>query len=559
MNLTPPLQLAMTQINRALMVNDQEALIQALQSVPLPELLSQDTIEKVRARGKSALVIFLSTLAVSNEVQALAAQHWLDCYQSIVQKQMAPSMAVLPEHHVLRTTLQVLGQAEAYAPLPQTALSGQPLQWAQAFELAIDHKRWAWAQELLARATPKILKGQQHRQAWVMFSKSLAKRHNIFVDNSGQTHVDTDYGVLAQLFERCKSYLGSIHQTEAAVAAAYLQAKCLEAAQQYSEACSVLQDIVRMQPSEFESSLINRARCECKRGDGTQAIATLDAVVARKVQTPATAFSVTPSAPADGSAPEVPAGFDVAKASAALADLAQIFQANDIPFFLVSGTLLGYAREGQLLKHDKDIDVGVLGWEQQYKIGMALQKSTQFALSADFLKGSGVYYVPISHNATGVIIDLFFYHEDHGKYVTGVDFFFGYRQTFAFSPFKLKAMEFLGVPMFVPEDTELKLRENFGDWRTPDPGYISHLEAPCTVDPGGYGHMMTARLQLLNALRGNKPHKVRRIVQILKQHPDSAWAMDPALLQRLDALPALAPSQAGAVATAAEPQELAHV
>ena len=187
----------------------------------------------------------------------------------------------------------------------------------------------------------------------------------------------------------------------------------------------------------------------------------------------------------------------------------------------------------------------------------ALLNSTQFALSADFLKGEKAYYIPISHNATGIIIDLFVYHEDQGKYVTGVDFFFGYRQTFAFTPFALKETEFLGVPMYVPEDSELKLRENFGDWRIPDPGYISHLEAPCTVDKGGFGHMMTARLQLINALKQKKSHKVQRIVQVLGQHPDSFWAMSSGLLEKLKASSPPAAVQPAMVCL--ETMELAHV
>ena len=556
MNLSPELQLAMSQINRALIAGDEHALVQALQSVPLTDILSQDSIEKVRARGKTSLVIFLCTLATHNDVETELAEHWLHCYQSIVQRQLHPSLLSLRDNHVLRTTVMLLAKQLAPAQVP-TQLSGSNTDWVQALELAVDHKQWAWAQSLLAHASPRALKPEQHHAVWLMFSRALATRHNLFVDNSGQTHADTDYNVLAQMFERCAQHLSAHKLTTAAVATAYLHAKCLEAAQQYDAAITVLQGIGRRHPAEFQSSMINRARCECKNGAGTQAITTLDQVIEHSLKEPAHPIDTTAL---EGIAPAASSQhrrFDVAKASAALADLATIFKANGVPFFLVSGTLLGYAREGQLLAHDKDIDVGVLGWEQQYKIGQALLNSSLFALSADFLKGDKTYYIPISHNATGIVIDLFVFHEDQGQYIAGVDFFFGYRQTFAFTPFALKATKFLGVPMSVPEDTELYLRENFGDWRTPDPGYISHLEAPATMDLGGFGHMMTARLQLINALKQNKPHKIERIVQILRQHPQSPWAMSPALLQDLHAwrstsAPMAAPSQPTT-------EEMAHV
>jgi DNA-binding NarL/FixJ family response regulator len=95
MNLSPPLQYAMTQINHAFVVVDQTALVAALTSVHLPELLSQDMHEKLRDRGKSALAIFLATLTCNNEVEESAARYWPDCYQSISQKQLLASLQAL--------------------------------------------------------------------------------------------------------------------------------------------------------------------------------------------------------------------------------------------------------------------------------------------------------------------------------------------------------------------------------------------------------------------------------------------------------------------------------
>lgn len=534
MNLSPPLQLAITQIHRALMVDDQTALVSALGNVDLPDLLSQDTLEKVRARGKSALAIFLATLACNNEVEEAQAQFWLDCYQSIHQKQLVGALQRLKADNVLRLTLQGLMDEKTQAIEPQH-LSGSARHWVQAFELAIDHKRWSLASSLQLAATARNLKTDSHTQTWLQMSKSLAKRHDLFVDSSGQTHVNTDYMMLSEMYARCGEFFIRLGQKQAAVSLAFLQAKCLEAARAYPEAIGILNSISKRSPSDQHACLINMARCECKQGHASAAIALLDQVIALQLRKPSVRQDTEGLLTSTEDATTAKKVFNVINASKALADLATVFEAHRIPFFLVSGTLLGYAREGQLLKHDKDIDVGVLGWEQQYSIGMALQKSTQFSLSADFLKGQKVYYIPISHNETGFIIDLFFYHETNGKYVTGVDFFFGHQQTFAFSTFELKATEFLGVPMYVPSDVDRNLTENFGNWRVSDPGYISHLEAPCTVDPGGVGHMLTARLQLINALKDRKIEKIHRILKVLTRHQDSAWGMSAQLMQRMDA------------------------
>lgn len=533
MNLSPPLQLAVTQIHRALMVGDQTALVSALENVDLPDLLSQDTLEKVRARGKSALVIFLATLASNNNVEVEQAQFWLECYQSIHQKQWLGALQKLKADNVLRLTLQRLMDEKANNIQAQP-LSGSARHWVQAFELAIDHKRWSLANALQLAANTHNLKADSYTQTWLQMSKSLAKRHDLFVDSSGQTHVDTDYVMLSEMYARCEEFFTRLGQKQAAVSLAFLQAKCLEAARAYPKAINILNRILKRSPSDQHASLINMARCECKQGHADAAIKLLDQVIAHQLHNPAVGQDTDGLLTSTEDPKTAKKPFNVANASKALADLATVFEAHSIPFFLVSGTLLGYAREGQLLKHDKDIDVGVLGWEHQYSIGMALQKSTQFSLSADFLKGQKVYYIPISHNETGFIIDLFFYHEAHGKYVTGVDFFFGHQQTFAFSPFELEATEFLGVPMYVPSDVDRNLTENFGNWRVSDPGYISHLEAPCTVDPGGFGHMLTARLQLINALKDHKIEKIRRVLKILTRYQDSAWGMSAELMQRVD-------------------------
>src|SRR5690606_37477131 len=49
-----------------------------------------------------------------------------------------------------------------------------------------------------------------------------------------------------------------------------------------------------------------------------------------------------------------------AAARQALLDLRSDLSRADVKFFLVSGTLLGCVREGNILGHDKDIDVGVM-------------------------------------------------------------------------------------------------------------------------------------------------------------------------------------------------------
>jgi hypothetical protein len=226
--------------------------------------------------------------------------------------------------------------------------------------------------------------------------------------------------------------------------------------------------------------------------------------------------------------------FDVKKASRALSDLSRMANEKGTPVFLVSGTLLGYVREGQLLAHDKDIDVGIVGWENQYTLCMALQETGLFTVSTQHLQGKDTFYIPIKHNETGMWIDVFVYHPQGSHLVTGVDFFFGYRQTFAFTPFELQEIEFLGVKMQAPANAELNLTENYGNWRVPDASYLSHLESPSTMDKGNLSYMITARMSMLSACLKKQNLKIEKILSLMRVHQTMPGAMPENLMALIE-------------------------
>ena len=208
---------------------------------------------------------------------------------------------------------------------------------------------------------------------------------------------------------------------------------------------------------------------------------------------------------------------------------------------VVSGTLLGYERVGNFLSHDKDIDVGIYGSNDQFEIIQALSESRLFHVPMQDIKLRDNYYIPSYHVPTGMPIDVFVYHLVNGKLRTGVQNTFGYLQHFDFTPFDLQAIEFVGVPTHAPSDIDLNLRENFGNWRVSDPHYISHLESPSTVDVGGAIYLLVARLELLRYIVEEKPIKGERVCQILRQYTNSALGMNEDLLNRLEDIYGFAP------------------
>lgn len=165
-----------------------------------------------------------------------------------------------------------------------------------------------------------------------------------------------------------------------------------------------------------------------------------------------------------------PAGrrYSDTKAEKALSDLKHHFNQAQISFFLISGTLLGCIREGKLLGHDKDIDIGV--WETHSVESLA-----------NVIYNSGCFYVlPIYspdilviRHVNGVTIDIFIHHREADDYWHA-----GGKSKWHNSPFELASRSFLNSEYLVPADYDLYLTENYGNWRTPQLSFDSALDTP---------------------------------------------------------------------------------
>lgn len=513
-------------INAALLKGDDQALERAFEGADLAQLLSQHTITVVRGLGKAPLVMLLCTLAEHNEVEALDAKRWLACYQSIARQHLLPDFEGLSTRHVRRWVLDALisRQTLNVESLRAGKIKGSPLDVQESFELLIDHKDWTSALTFLQH----LRRQSVETEIWVRIASCLSSRHPLYVETSGLPQVDVDYRALAALYSLCADAAKQAKVVDVQKALTHLSASALETSGDYAAAAQILG---KTDPHGRSVAVqMDSARCRCKQGDLLESLRHLDRALELLAENPLTqekAEIVDSQETRPGESQSLKT-FDVEKANKALSDLSEMANAKGTPVFLVSGTLLGCVREGQLLSHDKDIDVGIVGWENQYALCMALQESGRFTVSAQHLKGEDTFYIPICHNATGMWIDIFVYHPQGEHLVTGVDFFFGYRQTFAFTPFELKDVEFLGVSMKIPVDAELNLTENYGQWRLPDPYYLSHLESPSTMNKGGLPYMLTARLSALSALStmnaqsGEKQaksfKKLSKVLTLMREH-----------------------------------------
>lgn len=147
--------------------------------------------------------------------------------------------------------------------------------------------------------------------------------------------------------------------------------------------------------------------------------------------------------------------FSSGLAAEALRDL--LLSMRDIPglrIFLVSGTLLGWARNGGYLSHDYDIDLGYFVEEVDVlKIKSNLSRSNNFFDLA--LKGNLFKFKHIN----GVVIDLFGHIREGGLYWHGSNLHRWYN-----SVFELVEADLCGASIFVPADHAKYLEENYGNW-----------------------------------------------------------------------------------------------
>lgn len=509
-------------LNTYLLERNHDAIAACVEAADLDDLLSDETLTKIRARGKNVLVIFLSSLAASNDINVARASWWRDVYQSVAARSPHGKIVTLGDANVMSMVIHAVGHQKPLTKQNLFKVKGSDAHWLDAFELALDNHQWATAQALLER-----LGGMRaETKLWLQLSKSLAFRHKMMPDYAKSE----DHKRVARMYELMQMALRNAGAQDSSNSLLLLRGSSLQEAGAFDEAIHVFNKLALTGNSV--AAQIEISRCLCKDGDLLGSIEWADKVIEnhRKFS-----VGVDEVSEMDALIPNpTETKFDVSNANVALADLVEVLgQQAGQKIFLVSGTLLGYERDGKLMDHDKDIDVGVLGWQGQYEAVMALIASKRFQVSPRYLKGLDTYYIPIMHTTTGVWIDLFIYHEINQKWVTGVDFFYGYRQTFAFTPFKLKPINFLGVDMYVPENTALNLEENFGNWRVPDPSYISHLESPSTTDKGGLAHMLTARLWTIRAIQARNPAKLGKVIDILRQYQHCPGGISEPLLQEL--------------------------
>ena len=481
-------------------------------------ILSEESVNLARSMKLPTTVIYLTSLCIENIEHNAYFVKWLAVYQAITRKSLSESFLGLADTNPIKITALYLAQANAEETAQFTNCGNEISQWHDAIELAIDFGQFSILKSLIQELAQRKIDTRH----WLQLAKLLIGREE-------RLPLATDVSDYARSYEIIRQRL---HGT--AAVSAVRSTLALHAMRRFFQSNNYEAAIRSAQQANAPADQLEVAhtiaRSYCHLGQLSTTIEWQDKILARLCAQPR--HSATHDATAK-SAQDAHDDFDTAGAGQALADLQHILDGIGKRAFLVSGTLLGYAREGQLMAHDKDVDVGIIGWEEQFDIIDAIHKSGLFWIDFKRLKGQQSYCIPIFHLQHGITIDIFLYQPKNGKLVTGVNHDYGYLQTFAFTPFELQEIEFLDTKFFAPSDIEKNLEENFGDWRTPDPNYISHLESPSTMDPGGTVYQIVVRNRLMESIIKQKPDQIDRVIALVEKFKDKPFNLKPSTLNNL--------------------------
>jgi hypothetical protein len=224
--------------------------------------------------------------------------------------------------------------------------------------------------------------------------------------------------------------------------------------------------------------------------------------------------------------PPVSSGeFKVSAAESTLRTVNALLRAKGVAPFLMSGTLLGYARDGALLPHDKDVDLGILGWTHQFTIAQALLEAGHFQFDLAQLSGKDRFLISAYDLRNGMAIDFFLFHEQGDHFLHGIDFDMGFTQNFKFSRFALDEVDFLDQKFFVPSNIDQNLTENYGNWQVPEKNNVVTVEAPALLLGESQSDVLLVYLELLKCvLKSGNAEKFQRVLACIEAKNDPRYA-----------------------------------
>lgn len=482
------------QMSAALKTNDQSMINGVIEKAGVDCIFSDKAIGLAKAMRDVRLVVFLLTIVEENEFEVNQCSYWLKIYQSI-------NSGVELDKKFNRTTSLLVKSIIEKTVIPNHELNKIKFRDFDLcdLELAFDFRKWEHLHILLkSMPTSGVV-----LYDWLNFLKLIINRQKYISNDKDKIEITKIYKLIIEKLNGVESIKGSLKLIK------LLHANSLGLAGDFDQALAAYRDMPDAKSSP--TTMMDMARCHSKIGHYPDAIKQLDELIIFLIHADGNGVKIPTLL-------ETPADLKYTKNNAisAYSDLASFAQIANAKLFMVSGTLLGYARISDFLPNDKDLDFGLIGLDALPALVDLALKSGIFHINFEYLKGKDTIQVPFIHVATGVWIDVFIYHDVGDKFVTGVDFQFGYRQKFGFSKFSPVEVNFHGLKTYVPSNMDENLCENFLTWKEPDVDYISHVESPSILDYGDMSHQMTSRFWLIRAIQAKSSKKLDKVISVLE-------------------------------------------
>lgn len=174
-----------------------------------------------------------------------------------------------------------------------------------------------------------------------------------------------------------------------------------------------------------------------------------------------------------------PMPVDIARKT--LLRLTQLLNNNNFSYFLAYGTLLGIIRDGEILAHDKDLDLGLAWNTNRVKLIEVLENDGFFVKPGDKLSSNrSEWKITVFDKITGIGTDLFFFKETENAYLSG----FYHLPTpllWEFPIFEIETIPYAKYEVCIPKNPTLFLKSIYGNnWNVPDK-YFDSVVSGCNI------------------------------------------------------------------------------
>lgn len=498
---------SMSALQDALQHGNQENLLTLLEKIGLEGILDPELFKAARYFDRKPVIMFLATLGMENTTERayyqrwLAATQWLNGQLTLEEavRLCAGARGLMPDFYleVLRAASQ---PTVAASDADWMGLPCQAPDMLFATEFLLDHLAVQWLPKVLKRWRQLDTTGEP----WLWMCRTIAER--VEYAKSFQKA-----NALARAFEYLFEEMAPQHQSLITVMAPHLVNLQLKA-DRPNDALNTARQYAQQAPgyySEYWLMMCHARLSEFKEAvQGAQAVVdtTLRAIMASKMQADENEVVVEELTPASKHS------FDVDAANQSLKRVNRILRERGLQPFLMSGVLLGYLREGQLLPHDKDLDIGLIGWEQQFEVAQSLKESGHYYIYWRGIRGDKTFVFDAYDLVNGITIDFFFFHPHEDHFLHGIDYKYGFTQNLRFSRFGLKEVDFLDDKFLIPDNAEQNLFENYGDWRTPQSSYVVTVESPALVNKGSLKHKFIALIEIVRSIKQyNSARRAQRV------------------------------------------------